>query len=317
MPSLRPTTVLLTLDAFNTLFYPRQHVALQYAQIAQSFGFLSSSASSTEIQTAFRTAYKRESALHPNYGRNIPGFGGPKEWWGNVIRGCFAQAKNVEVSGRSNSPANGQNLVAPKDVPNSLVEKVIEQFEGRQGYALYNDVEDFFRTLRTWKQNGMQSNIIGHRIGPDRNPHETEVIERIVVGIISNADDRITSILRSFGFKIGPGNTDTPMGQLQDLDFVLTSYEAGKEKPHRHIFDLALARAKAQVRDNTHWRYLHIGDDYEQDYLGAMGAGWDGFLVLRESMDYLPGTLNSSRPEGEEIKVLRTLTEVFPLLGWE
>src|SRR5262245_56174290 len=97
----RSTTLLLTLDAFNTIFRPRLPVATQYAQTARSLGFLPETVTPDTVQAAFRVAFKKESAERPNYGRHTPGFGGPREWWGNVIRGCFASLGGSGPAGRS------------------------------------------------------------------------------------------------------------------------------------------------------------------------------------------------------------------------
>ncbi|PGH04117.1 hypothetical protein AJ80_08579 [Polytolypa hystricis UAMH7299] len=93
MPPRR--ALLLTLDAFNTIFHPHPPVATQYLSAARSIpSFLPPSTTTPitphDISTAFRASYKLQASLYPNYGREVPNFNGPTEWWGNVIRGCFA-----------------------------------------------------------------------------------------------------------------------------------------------------------------------------------------------------------------------------------
>ncbi|KAK2858390.1 hypothetical protein FQN49_004776 [Arthroderma sp. PD_2] len=321
MTALRPrspSTLLLTLDAFNTLFYPRQHVALQYTQVAKAAGFLSPSISPETVQAAFKTAYKQESASRPNYGRNTPGFGGPREWWANVIRDCFARVQR-EANGRSGS----RGTMTGREVPDSLVTELLQRFEGREGYALFDDVEGLFSRLRTWKR----------QLEDKREPGSSQV-DRIVVGIISNSDDRISPILNSLGLSVGNAWADTgellPRGpkststagetDLNDINFIVTSYEAGEEKPHHRIFDIAKTRAKEHLlatdpsyQADDSWRRIHIGDDYNHDYRGAIDSGWESFLLLRGGMDYLPGT--NHQAIGSDVKTLHSLTDLYSHLG--
>ncbi|KAF3479929.1 uncharacterized protein GIQ15_06905 [Arthroderma uncinatum] len=316
-----PTTLLLTLDAFNTIFHPRQHVAVQYTQVAKAAGFLSSSVSPETVQAAFKSAYKRESASRPNYGRNTPGFGGPREWWANVIRDCFSrvQGKAAEVNG-------GSGVMTGQEVPDSLVAELLQRFEGKEGYAPFEDVEGFFSRLKAWKGELEEKG----KVGCSGSNH----IKRIVVGIISNSDDRISPILNSLGISVGSAWADTgellPRGptststggkiKLNDIDFIVTSYEAGDEKPHPRIFDIAKTRAKEHLlatdpsyEEDDSWRRIHIGDDYDHDYQGATNSGWENFLLLRGGMDYLPGT--NHQTIGSEVKTLRSLNDLYPHLG--
>lgn len=304
----RPTTLLLTFDAFNTLFHPRTPVASQYTQTAQSLGFLSPTVTPEAVRAAFRIAFKRETAQRPNYGRNSPGFGGPKQWWGNVIRSCLE-----DVSGG-------------KKVPDAVVRRLLERFDGREAYTLYGDVEGFFDRVKKWKAARARQGVEGR--GGE--------INRIIVGIVSNSDDRIAPVLTSLGLTVGSAWSDN--GQLlprrpldtergvenkdeNDVDFIVTSYEAGEEKPHRHIFDTAKARAKEHLsavageESNTNWKYVHIGDDYEQDYIGAVDAGWDSFLLLRNGLEHLPGTMNHDKLSNHNVKKLATLLDISPQLG--
>ena len=52
------------------------------------------------------------------------------------------------------------------------------------------------------------------------------------------------------------------------IDFLISSEEAGKEKPHTDIFDLALYKMKLKPND-----VIMIGDSYEKDIIGANNAG--------------------------------------------
>jgi putative hydrolase of the HAD superfamily len=86
------------------------------------------------------------------------------------------------------------------------------------------------------------------------------------LGIVSNWDSRLLLISERLGL--------TPY-----LDFLLASAATGMEKPDSRIFHLALARAGVEAD-----RALHVGDDYEADFLGARAAGLEAVLIDREGI---------------------------------
>lgn len=84
-----------------------------------------------------------------------------------------------------------------------------------------------------------------------------------VIGVISNWDHTLHYVLEHLGL-------------TKHLDFAIASLEFGKEKPHPDIFNEALKRSGAFNKP------LHIGDDWEDDYRGAIEAGWDALLIDRK-----------------------------------
>ena len=122
-------------------------------------------------------------------------------------------------------------------------------------------------------------------------------------------DDVIPSFdrLRAGGFVVGViSNYDRPGSEIADdlgltghVDFVVTSREAGAQKPDPPIFEMALARAGAEA-SNT----VLVGDQLESDVLGALNAGIRPVLMDRygdhagytehtriEGLDELPAVL--------------------------
>lgn len=314
MSAIRPPhrTLLLTFDAFNTLFHPRLPIAIQYTQTAQSLGFLPATTSPDAVQSAFRSAFKHHAALRPNYGRQTPGFGGPNAWWGAVIRECMANAKGGGTR--------------EEDVPEELIQRLIKRFNSGEGYAMYPDVAGFFERLRRWKESrrGNKTTVGAQGRGKE--------FDWIVVGIISNTDDRVSSILSSLGLRVGtawanngellsPGGKKIEPDGHYDVDFIVTSYEAGNEKPHKGIFEVAEKRARehllATESDSKHprsslektaWSYVHVGDHYEQDYEGAVNAGWNCYLLPRDGIEHAPKDLG-------RVNKVDTLTELLLQLG--
>lgn len=60
----------------------------------------------------------------------------------------------------------------------------------------------------------------------------------------------------------------------QYLDFVVSSEEAGRDKPHQNIFSLALKKLKMRPCD-----IVLIGDDYEKDLAGGEKMGIKTILI--------------------------------------
>ncbi|GFQ78312.1 haloacid dehalogenase-like hydrolase domain-containing protein 3 [Trichonephila clavata] len=88
--------------------------------------------------------------------------------------------------------------------------------------------------------------------------------KQIVLGVISNFDERLDSVLKSNGLK-------------SYFDFVLASYLVETAKPSKKIFDLALQ----QISCVTASQALHIGDNVKLDYLAAKKSGWNALLFKR------------------------------------
>lgn len=72
--------IILTFDAFGTLFTPRESIAKSYANAARDFGL--SGFTDDQIASSFRNAFKEESSKAPNYGKKV-GMGATR-WWSNV-----------------------------------------------------------------------------------------------------------------------------------------------------------------------------------------------------------------------------------------
>ena len=72
--------VVLTFDAFGTLFTPREPIGQSYAETARRHGL--SGFTNDQIASTFRDAFKQEQNQAPNYGKQV-GMG-PPQWWSNV-----------------------------------------------------------------------------------------------------------------------------------------------------------------------------------------------------------------------------------------
>lgn len=95
-------------------------------------------------------------------------------------------------------------------------------------------------------------------------PTLTQLKERgLILGLISNVDRDITPLYQGLG--------------LADwLGVVVTSQEAGFNKPDPQIFRVALRRAKLKPVEA-----IYVGDQHQIDVVGANGAGMLGILIDR------------------------------------
>jgi len=84
------------------------------------------------------------------------------------------------------------------------------------------------------------------------------------ISLISNIGQEIDSYCTELGFD-------------PYLDFKVTSFEVGYDKPHPKIFQLALQRTGVSAHEA-----VFIGDQYEQDIKGARGVGIKPMLIDRK-----------------------------------
>jgi putative hydrolase of the HAD superfamily len=87
----------------------------------------------------------------------------------------------------------------------------------------------------------------------------------IVLGLVSNLSRALDGHVKELGL--------TPY-----IDFALTSWEIGAEKPHPPIFLAALERAGVAASEA-----IHVGDQYHSDVVGAKGVGINPLLLDRDA----------------------------------
>ncbi|MBI2868020.1 MAG: HAD family hydrolase [Chloroflexi bacterium] len=86
------------------------------------------------------------------------------------------------------------------------------------------------------------------------------------IGLISNLWRDLGEICRNLGL-------------APHLDVVVSSLQAGSEKPHPPIFHLALAKAGV-----TPSQAVHVGDQYHADVTGARAVGMTPVLLDRDGL---------------------------------
>jgi len=115
-------------------------------------------------------------------------------------------------------------------------EALYAYFESAEPWFVYPDVP---ATLQRWQSLG------------------------ISLGIISNFDSRIYSVLRSL--ELSPY-----------FDSITISTEVGSAKPERQIFAVALGKHDCEPA-----QAIHIGDSFDEDYAAAKAAGLRGIWLRR------------------------------------
>lgn len=85
------------------------------------------------------------------------------------------------------------------------------------------------------------------------------------------------------------------LGVAPYLDFIVTSAEAGADKPQAAIFMLALEKAGVAPSEA-----VHVGDQYELDVVGARGVGISPILIDRSDL----------QSEVNDCPRIRSLTEL-------
>jgi putative hydrolase of the HAD superfamily len=110
----------------------------------------------------------------------------------------------------------------------------------------------------------MQKTVMNLALFDDVAPALTDLKGRgLTLGLISNVEQDIDELLERLGLPAW-------------LDIVMTSQEAGYNKPNAEIFLAALRQAKVEPAEA-----IYTGDQYRVDVVGAEGAGMKGILLDR------------------------------------
>lgn len=194
-------------------------------------------------------------------------------------------------------------IPASSSLPKKLVPDLLSRFSSAEGYTLFPDVHPFFESLREARERSWH------------NPN----LPKVVLGIITNSDDRVLPILSSLHTRVTPRRYQRdaeayfPARQAKDdsdIEFVILSYDVGFEKPNRRIFDAA--KELVHVEEDVECGYIHVGDDLEKDARGAEASGWTGVVLDRDDQyesEGLPrvrslaelGDIVSERTKGEKL----------------
>jgi len=178
--------------------------------------------------------------------------------------------------------------------------ELYERFSGNHAYKLHDDVLPFLQKFKSckldkkWLVRETELALKRKRLSNTRIWPYTQTF----VGIVSNSDDRIGSVLTSLGVPVrgveAPSSHPSPLSSettTKDneplVDFVVSSYHAGVEKPIRGIWDQAFEKARALSNkvggsEDIEWTRIHVGDNLYKDIYGAKDAGWRALWLRRD-----------------------------------
>lgn len=271
----------VSLDALGTLYGFREPVAVQYLKAARQCGLSANTKIEPEdLEKSFRATFKQYNQTHPNYGKHK--LSDPKEWWIGVINDAFVKATGFQDSA----------------LPPNLGPVLYEHFSSGAAYELYPDSISFLKSMKALKKQYSDPD------GPI-----------ICVGVVTNSDPRVRSVLESMGLQVGPsehvasplrryvgqpmkmeadGSVIAPRSpwfdcydSRNDIDFVATSYDAGSEKPDGGIW----AYAEGFIQDVAPARAEKASMTTQQARLSASNS----FHRVRPSADLLKGLMEHIR----------------------
>ena len=114
----------------------------------------------------------------------------------------------------------------------------------------------------------------------------------LIVGVVTNSDDRVPDILTSLRLRVSPLRYGDDIkaalpDSKNDIDFSVMSFDVGHEKPDPRIFHAAecmLAHLIPDRKNSTAERgasveKIYVGDEHSKDVEGAVNAGWNAVLI--------------------------------------
>lgn len=178
------------------------------------------------------------------------GFRGLGEELDRQFRKEWSKSGGIESLGKKNSEE------AEKKFWRDLVFQVFEPSGG------LNDFEHYFKTVYEAFSRKDHWHVFEDVVG-------SGVFDKlkkcgVILGVVSNWDSRLHSILKSTGL-------------AGYFNFILTSAEVGSAKPDKTIFIEALRRSGVSSHEAC-----HIGDELHADVRGARNAGIDAILIDRK-----------------------------------
>jgi FMN phosphatase YigB (HAD superfamily) len=122
----------------------------------------------------------------------------------------------------------------------------------------------------------------------------------VPMGVLSNWDFKLEHALEEAGL-------------LPFFDFVLSSAQAGTEKPAREFFEKGFALARQFQPNLTEKECFYIGDHYEKDVLGARLAGLSPLWLVRDARDIASGDIHDVQQD--DVPRLKSLCDLLRLFS--
>lgn len=287
----------VSLDALGTLYRFREPVSSQYQKVAQRCG-LKANIDPAKLDQAFRSSFKHYNTVYPNYGKGK--LRDPEAWWTKLVNRAFRE------------------VVDQEEIPHDLGVSLYQHFSSGEAYELYDDVQPFLQTVRTLKDRYSDPDgpLIATGVITNSDPRVRLVLEDLGLKVGPSSLPQI-DFRQSIADTANRVRTQEYKALLaspfvdyfaadNDFDFLCTSYVTGSEKPdiniwlgaQRFIVPIPGSRAEQAVDTSTSpphkgmteclrhevgdVTWIHIGDEYAKDYVGALGAGLEALLLRRD-----------------------------------
>lgn len=130
----------------------------------------------------------------------------------------------------------------------SIVAEVLDDVSDRA--ACFAELYDHFATPAAWRCDESAPSVLAEFA---RRGH--------ILGLASNYDHRLHTVLAG-------------LDALRGIERVLVSAEIGWRKPARPFFEAICTQAGVGGRE-----VLYVGDDFDNDFAGAIGAGMEAVLL--------------------------------------
>ena len=169
-------------------------------------------------------------------------------------------------------------------LPKPIIPNLLKRFSSAQGYKLQPHVLELFQQLRETRSFTNDS---------------------LRVGVITNSDERVPSILSDLGLRVGNGRyglSNQVSDRSEDINFVAMSYDIGFEKPDPRIFDAARKLGSIGNKTLEPYECMHVGDDVYKDLYAARAVGWRGYVVT---------PYGKEESKGSEMKNLSFLMDIL------
>lgn len=190
----------------------------------------------------------------------------------------------------------GPIVAADEFIYNEIAKRPLSYRSQEEKIALYRQYQEtVLKEAGIPYDTGLVMNLLGRMqqtkmnlvLFDDVAPTLTELKKRgLILGLISNIEQDIEETLDRLGLPSW-------------LDIIVTSQDAGANKPQPEIFLAALKRAGVPPEEA-----LYTGDQYQVDVLGANGAGMKGILLDR----------TDHYQEIKDCPRIQNLNEIFGLL---
>lgn len=211
-----------------------------------------------------------------------------------------------QASTQQRKPSSDDYHAQLRIVLPQLTAELLHRFKGTEAYELFSDVKPTFAELT---KRGIATNIV------------------------SNSDDAALMALRDLGLAeymrgslhwssltAAEERARDTSASSRDSGGCTISYFEGVEKPDRRIFEAALVRNNVDLSDEGRSSVVYVGDQIEDDFWGAKGAGLHALWLNRGAESNQPekgDRVERSEAERQLVRenTIGSLTEVIERLG--